>query len=99
LALAPEQSLAHRRTLEWPPASCDTLGILVLWNPRTPRWEGYFAMLVHNSNRVHPEFELAEARRIFTEAGADQDLSGELISSPHDLFSVETLRDRYGLRT
>jgi hypothetical protein len=56
-------------------------------------------MLVQNSQKLHPEFDLAEARRIFIEARADQDITGEQITSPYDLFSVETLRDAHGLRT
>jgi hypothetical protein len=56
-------------------------------------------MLVPNSSRLHPEFDLAAARGIFIGAGVDKDLDGELITSPHDLFSVETLRDANGLRT
>jgi hypothetical protein len=55
-------------------------------------------MLVRKSNLAHPEFDLAAARRVFVEAGAHEDLSGELITSPHDLFSVETLRNVHGLR-
>jgi len=55
-------------------------------------------MLVPHSQKRHPEFDLAEARRIYTRAGCDKDIEGELITSPHDLFCVETLRDRLDLR-
>ena len=55
-------------------------------------------MIVHNPHKLHPEFDLVEARRIFTESGHNKDIDGELITSPHDLFSVEELRDRLELR-
>jgi len=56
-------------------------------------------MLVRNSQKLHPQLDLAVARRVFVEAGAHEDLTGEMITSPYDLFSVETLRDIHGLRT
>src|SRR5688500_15164236 len=56
-------------------------------------------MLARQSKRLHPEFDLAAARRAFAEAPGDPELRGEEITSPFDLFSVETLRDAYRLRT
>ena len=56
-------------------------------------------MLARQTNRLHLEFDLPAARRAFVEAGAADDLRGQHITSPHDLFSVETLRDAHGLRT
>jgi Domain of unknown function (DUF1963) len=55
-------------------------------------------MLVPQSERQHPEFDLEEARRVYANAGCDKNIEGELITSPHDLFCVETLRDRFNLR-
>jgi hypothetical protein len=55
-------------------------------------------MLVSQSAKHHPEFDLAEARRVYASSGHDKNIDGELITSPHHLFSVETLRDRLDLR-
>jgi Domain of unknown function (DUF1963) len=55
-------------------------------------------MLVRDSNKHQPEFDLAEARRIYSVGGWDKKIGGEDITSPHHLFSVETLRDRLDLR-
>jgi hypothetical protein len=54
-------------------------------------------MIVQGSQKLHPELDFAAARHVF-EAGAREALSGELITSPYDLFSVEKLRDVHGLR-
>jgi hypothetical protein len=51
-------------------------------------------VLVQYSRKHHPEFDLAKARRVFAGARYDKKIEGEWITSPHDLFSVETLRDR-----
>lgn len=56
-------------------------------------------MLVPNSKKRHPEFDLEEARKVFVKAGADKDLCGERITSPYHLFAVETLRDRHAVRS
>jgi Domain of unknown function (DUF1963) len=56
-------------------------------------------MLVQASKKLHPEFDLAAARRVFAESGSRQPLSGEFITSPFDVFSVEELRDVHRLRT
>ena len=55
-------------------------------------------MLVPQSAKHHPEFDLAAARRVYASSGHDKNIDGELITSPHHLFSVETLRDRLDLR-
>jgi hypothetical protein len=55
-------------------------------------------MLVENSSKLHPELDFQEVRRLYVEAGLDKDIEGELITSPFDLFCVETLRDMHGLR-
>jgi hypothetical protein len=55
-------------------------------------------MLVPQSKKHQPEFDPAEAGRIYALAGIDKDIEGEAITSPHDLFSVEALRDRFALR-
>ena len=55
-------------------------------------------MLVPQSKKHQPEFDLAEARRVYAVAGIDKDIEGEAITSPHDLLSVEALRDRFALR-
>jgi hypothetical protein len=55
-------------------------------------------MLVQNSRKLHPEFDLDEASRIYAAAQGDKDLEGEHITSPYDLYSVEVLRDRLALR-
>ena len=56
-------------------------------------------MLARQTNRLHPEFDLPAARSVFVRAGAGDGLRGEHVTSPHDLFSVESLRDVHGLRT
>ena len=55
-------------------------------------------MLLQDSKKHQPEFDLAKAQRIYTAGGHDRKLGGEWITSPYDLFSVETLRDRFDLR-
>jgi hypothetical protein len=57
-------------------------------------------MLVRSSQKLQPEFDLAEARRIFSTLPSEEDLyRGVDIASPYDLFAVETLRDLHRLRT
>ena len=53
--------------------------------------------LIRTSTKVHPEFDLNAAGVFFCEL--ERELSGQLVTSPYDLYSVETLRDRHGLRT
>jgi hypothetical protein len=55
-------------------------------------------MLVENSSKTHPEFDLTAAAKLFADAESAGKLKGELITSPHDLFSVEHLRSRHELR-
>jgi hypothetical protein len=49
-------------------------------------------MIVRDSQKLHPELDFVAARRMF-EAGAPEALTGQLITSPYDVFSVEELRD------
>lgn len=51
-----------------------------------------------DSKKLHPELDVEAARDAFSEAGLRGKLAGELITSAHDLHSVETLRDMHGLR-
>jgi len=55
-------------------------------------------MLIPKSKKLHPEFDLEEAKRTYAANEFDTDLEGEQVTSPHDLFSVEVLRDRLALR-
>ena len=55
-------------------------------------------MLVSDSKKHQPEFDLEEARRIYSEVGDDEDIAGTHVTSPFHLFCVEALRDRFGLR-
>lgn len=55
-------------------------------------------MLYHQSSNKTPVFEYEKAAELYKEVMADEELSGELITSPWDLYSVETLRDRLHLR-
>ena len=43
-------------------------------------------MLNSKSKKLHPEFDLEEAKRIYAASQFDKDLEGALITSPHDLF-------------
>lgn len=54
-------------------------------------------MIVRDSQKLHPELDFVAARRVF-EANAHEALTGQLITSPYDAFSVEELRDVHGLR-
>jgi hypothetical protein len=55
-------------------------------------------MLVRESRKLHPEFDLDAARRLYDATPTDRNLEGEYVASPHHLYSVETLRDRLALR-
>ncbi|MCK4874201.1 MAG: DUF1963 domain-containing protein [Phycisphaerales bacterium] len=55
-------------------------------------------MIIRKSSKVHAEHDLDAAGKLFARAVADKGLSGELITSPYDLYSVETLRERHNLR-
>jgi uncharacterized protein DUF1963 len=55
-------------------------------------------LLKRDSRRVHSEFDFAAARRVFASPSTDRPLEGEMVTSPHDLYSVEELRDQIGLR-
>jgi hypothetical protein len=50
----------------------------------------------HRTTKTHPEFDLAAAKKTY--AKVKEELSGEQITSPYDLYSVERLRDEHGLR-
>jgi Domain of unknown function (DUF1963) len=54
-------------------------------------------MIVRSSQKLHTELDFAAVRRAF-EAGTHEALTGELITSPYDVFSVEELRDVHDLR-
>ena len=56
-------------------------------------------MLVRDSKKHQPEFDLAEASRVYSSHGLDKQLDAGNITSPYDLFAVETLRDRLDIRT
>ena len=49
----------------------------------------------HRTTKTHPEFDLAAAKKTY--AKVKEELSGEQITSPYDLYSVERLRDEHGL--
>ena len=55
-------------------------------------------MLNPRSSRLHPEFDLEQAKRAYSASGFDVRPSGEHVTSPLDLYSMEALRDRYDLR-
>jgi hypothetical protein len=55
-------------------------------------------MLRKESRKVNAEFDAGLAHQVFSLACRLEDLRGELITSPYDLYSVETLRDVHGLR-
>lgn len=50
----------------------------------------------HRTTKTHPEFDLATAKKTY--AKLKEELSGEQITSPYDLYSVERLRDEHALR-
>lgn len=54
-------------------------------------------MLRASTTKVHPEFDIDAAKRLF-DADGERTLGGEWITSPFHLYAVETLRDRHGLR-
>jgi hypothetical protein len=68
-------------------------------DPPLPVWQGGGDILVSPSRKLHPEIDYEAIARGFIASGLDQKLAGELVTSPYDLFAVETLRDRHGLRT
>lgn len=53
-------------------------------------------MIVRNSAGIHSELDYGATIDVLS--GAKDNLSGELITSPWDLYSVETLRDQHDLR-
>ncbi|QDT01342.1 DUF1963 domain-containing protein [Adhaeretor mobilis] len=55
-------------------------------------------MIERNTSKAHAELDLATAATLFDAEMSDKKLSGELITSAFDLYSVETLRDRHKLR-
>ncbi len=52
-------------------------------------------MMEKNTNKLHYEFDYNLAEEVYSQV--EQYLSGELITSPFDLYSVETLRKRHGI--
>ena len=54
------------------------------------RWRGRG----RDSRKHQPEFDLAQARRIYSEVGLDKDIAGTHVTSPFHLFCVETLLPR-----
>ena len=53
-------------------------------------------MLKSRSSRLHPEFDLDQATRTYAASAASS--RGEMVTSPHDLYSMEALRDKHDLR-
>jgi hypothetical protein len=54
-------------------------------------------MLVRGSQKLHPEFDLAAAREVFSET--EMELAGGGIASPYHLYSREKLCELHGVRT
>jgi hypothetical protein len=69
-----------------------------------PVWRGG-EILVSPSRKLHPEIDYEELARGYIASGLDQQLAGgrncpgEFVTSPYDLFAIETVRDQYGMRT
>lgn len=55
-------------------------------------------MIVRSTSGITDELDFAEAVKVFSAEKDVGDLTDELITSPFDLYSVETLRDHHGLR-
>lgn len=55
-------------------------------------------MIIKESSKLHPEFDFEAATTMFANEAHNQKLSGRHVTSPFDLYSVETLRDRHNLR-
>lgn len=55
-------------------------------------------MIVPGTEGVAPRFDFDAAKRLYESTAKDSELTGEMITSPFDLYAVETLRDRHGLR-
>ena len=51
-----------------------------------------------SSKKAHSDIDLTAAAEAFAEHASEEKLSGELVTSAWDLYSVETLRDRHNLR-
>jgi Domain of unknown function (DUF1963) len=66
-------------------------------DPPLPVWRGG-DILVSPSRKLHPEVDYDALARGFIASGLDRNLTGEMVTSPYDLFAVETLRDRLDLR-
>lgn len=50
------------------------------------------------SNKLHPVLDFDEAKSVFDRSKRARPLDGEIVTSPFHMYSVETLRDRLGLR-
>jgi hypothetical protein len=55
-------------------------------------------VLSSSSTKIHDELDIVALQRIYEQACLQEELEGEIISSPYDLYAVETLRDRHRLR-
>src|SRR6185295_5497507 len=54
------------------------------------------SLIVRDSWKIHPEFDVEYAQRVFADAG--EPLRAEQITSPWDLYAAETLRNQHQLR-
>ena len=55
-------------------------------------------MIVRKSSKAHPELDMSAAAKAFAAHAAEKKLTGELVTSAWNLYSVETLRERHNLR-
>jgi hypothetical protein len=55
-------------------------------------------MLVSSSAKLHPEFDLDQAKRVYGRRDPAEEMRGDLVTSPYDLFAFEAARDSLGLR-
>jgi hypothetical protein len=66
--------------------------------PPPPIWQPG-ELLSAASGKLHPELDFEAVQRGLSAAGSDDKRKPGNVDEPHDLFVVETLRDRLGLRT
>ena len=72
--------------------------------PPPPVWQGG-EILVSPSRKLHPEIDYEALAQGYIASGLDLQVGsgrsdpGEVVTSPYDLFEIETARDRYGMRT
>jgi uncharacterized protein YwqG len=67
-----------------------------LWCSATKK--NFIAVIGRKSLKAHLELDFGAVTSLFADSAAGKKLSGELVTSAWDLFSVETLRDRHELR-